>query len=647
MRGMSELFVGVLPSDTSFHGDKPLTYKSSQPLQPGNLVMVPLKNKRVLGLVSSVGNTKPAFPVKNVTEVLAYPPIPPASLHLIDWLKWYYPAPLGVVTQLFAPFKPPKKHVSTASAPAPEPKLPPLTPDQARAIKQVSSSGLHILHGETGTGKTRVYTELVRRNLQNGKSAIILTPEIGLTSQLTREFRVCFGDKVALMHSGLTDTQRQKVWFEVLQAKEPIVVIGPRSALFAPVKSIGLIVIDESHETAYKQDRAPYYHASYVAAELANASKATLVLGSATPSVSDYLVAKARRRPIIRMTAAATKTADSKVSAQIVDLKDRSNFTRSAFLSDTLLEQIKSALARREQVLLFLNRRGTARIVLCEKCGWQATCGACDLPMVYHGDLHMLVCHTCGRRMSSPASCPECSSASVVFRSAGTKAIADHVAKLFPDTKIQRFDTDNKARERLEEHLEALHRGDVDIIIGTQTLAKGLDLPRLSLVGVILADSSLYFPDFSAQERTYQLLHQVLGRADRGHRQAHAIVQTFAPSNPIIKAAIAKDWSRFYKREAEERQNYGFPPFCYLLKLTCRRASAASAERAGKNLAAKLQSTSLAIAIEGPAPAFHEKLNGKYQWQLIIKSKKRSELLKVIDTLPANWSYDIDPLSLL
>lgn len=646
MLDMREFFVSVLPSDPSFHGREPLTYKAPHSLAAGSLVMVPLKDKQALGLVGSNGS-KPTFAVKNIAKVLPHPPIPQTSLHLLGWLMHYYPAPLGVATQLFAPFRPPLKLADSVSAPAVKVSLPPLTPDQVRAMGRISSPGLHILHGETGTGKTRVYIELARRSLQGGRSAIILTPEIGLTSQLTRDFSACFGDQVALIHSGLSDTQRQKVWYAILQAKKPIVVIGPRSALFAPVKNIGLIVIDESHETAYKQDRAPYYHASYLAAELANASKATLVLGSATPSIADYLIAKTKNRPIIRMTSPATKTADGKMPVQIVDLKDKSNLTRNPFLSDTLLAHIKSTLAKREQVLLFLNRRGTARVVLCEKCGWQATCNACNLPLVYHSDYHSLVCHTCGRRSPSPTDCPECSNTSVVFRSAGTKAIAGDVAKLFPNTKIQRFDTDNKSRERLEKHLETLHRGDIDIIIGTQTLAKGLDLPHLGLVGVVLADSSLYFPDFSAQERTYQLLHQVIGRADRGHREAHAIVQTFAPNNPVIKAAVAKDWGNFYAQEIRERQKYSFPPFCYLLKLTCRRASAAAAERASKNLATKLRSTHPSADIEGPAPAFHEKVRGRHQWQLVVKSKKRSELLKIIDTLPANWSYDIDPLNLL
>lgn len=247
--------------------------------------------------------------------------------------------------------------------------------------------------------------------------------------------------------------------------------------------------------------------------------------------------------------------------------------------------------------------------------------------------------------MSPPTTCPDCKHASIVYKTIGTKAVVDEVHKLFPNARIQRFDTDNTKSERFEQHYAAISRGEVDILIGTQLLAKGLDLPRLSVLGVLMADTSLQMPDYTASERTYQLLTQVLGRIGRGHRAGHAFVQTYQPDNPIIQDAIHADWPTFYTRELAERKQFKFPPFYYMLKLSVRRASAASAAKAAKTFAATL--TSSAVIVEGPAPSLHEKVAGKYQYQIIIKSTQRSELLKIINDLPANWSYDIDPADLL
>ena len=640
-------YVEILVGDGSYHGSEALTYGSDMPLIDGQIVSVSIRKKQVLGIVKGTVK-KPPFPVKLIDKVVPLPPIPRELTTLHDWIKSYYPAPLGVITQLFLPKALAKKPVGVITPETrSDAQLPELTSDQIDTLKKIDSSGLYLLHGETGTGKTRVYIELVRRALQNGKSAIILTPEIGLTSQLEKNFREVFGNIVILVHSGITDTKRAAIWQQVLSQTTPLIVIGARSALFSPIKDLGLIVIDESHETAYKQDQAPRYHATMVAAKLAQLHKATIVLGSATPSITDYSLAKAKGRPILRMTHTATggKTPDD--NTEIVDLKNKSNFSKSPYLSNQLLKAIGLALEKSEQILLFLNRRGTARIVFCERCGWEALCGNCDLPLVYHGDLHIMRCHSCGYNAPCPNSCPQCHEVSVVFRSIGTKALVDEVTRLFPGARIGRFDNDNKKSERIETHYESLHAGGIDILIGTQTLAKGLDLPRLSLVGVVIADTSLYFPDFSAQERTYQLLRQVLGRVGRGHRESKAIIQTYSPDSLLIKSAITKDWGSFYKTELAERQKYIFPPYCYLLKLTCQRATSAGAQRAAEAFAKELESSINGISIEGPTPSFHEKSQNKFTWQITIKAKRREHLTDIVSILPANWSYDIDPMNLL
>lgn len=256
-------------------------------------------------------------------------------------------------------------------------------------------------------------------------------------------------------------------------------------------------------------------------------------------------------------------------------------------------------------------------------------------------------CHSCDFKASCPTSCPNCHNASIVFKNIGTKAIVDEVKRLFPDARIMRFDTDNKKDERIEQNYEHIKSGEVDILIGTQTLAKGLDLPNLSLVGVIIADTSLYFPDFSAQERTYQLLSQVIGRVGRGHRSGKAIIQTYSPDSPLLNSVIKKDWDAFYKREIDERRTFTFPPFCYLLKLECRRATSKSAEQAAHTLAKKIRESNARVIIEGPVPAFREKVQNKFGWQLVVKAKDRHELLTIIRKLPNGWMHDIDPLNLM
>lgn len=640
-------FVAVLIADSTYHGSEALTYSSAMPLKRGTIVSVPVRNKQVLGVVTD-SVKKPTFRTKPVAAVKELTLLPATLLSLVSWLQTYYPAPLGILTQLILPRSLPARPlpVQAVTVPAPAP-LPPPTKDQTQALSAIAGPGMHLLHGETGSGKTRVYIELTARTIAKGQSAIILTPEIGLTSQLAADFTAVFGKRVVVVHSKLTEATRQRIWQYVLEQPAPLIVMGPRSALFYPLQDLGLIVIDESHETAYKQDQAPYYHSTTVAAKLAALHGATLVLGSATPLISDYYIATAKNRPIVRMTQTASKTAPQSQSITVVDLRNRSQFTRSPYLSNKLLTAVQEGLQRGEQSLLFLNRRGTARIVFCEKCGWQAECPHCDLPLVYHGDTHRMRCHSCGFQAPSVTSCPQCRNTSIVFRTIGTKAIAQETARLFPEAKIMRFDTDNKKNERIEEHYEAIKKGDIDILIGTQTLAKGLDLPKLGVVGVVIADTSLYFPDFSAKERTYQLLVQVLGRVGRGHRDGRIIVQTYMPDNPLLRAAFDKNWSDFYNTELSERKAFLFPPFCYVLKLTCKRVSSAAAAQAAHNLLSTLRNLRLPVQIEGPTPSFHEKVQNKFAWQLIVKAKQRHHLVDIITGLPSGWSYDIDPMNLL
>jgi primosomal protein N' (replication factor Y) len=554
---------------------------------------------------------------------------------------------LGVITQQILPSKIPidsnleqPKDLDIDSS-----NLPDLNEDQYMAMKALNGPGTYILHGKTGSGKTRVYIEEAIKTISIGKSVIVLSPEIGLSSQLFDNFKSVFKDRVIAVHSRQTPKNRINAWLRCLISKEPLVIIGPRSAIFSPLKELGLIVIDEMHDGAYKQEQAPHYQTIRVASALSNTTKSKLILGSATPSIADYFLAEQKSRPIIKLNKLA-KGPSEKIEVNIVDLKNKDLFSVSHLLSDALIDSIKRSLSDKEQSLIFLNRRGTSRLILCEKCSWESLCPNCNLPLIYHGDQHHLRCHTCGfidRQL--PNICPNCGSDSILYTTIGTKAVVDEVQSLFTNARIRRFDTDNLKQDSVGESYQSIVAGEVDILIGTQQLAKGFDLPKLSTVGILQADTNLFIPDYTSEERGFQLVTQVLGRIGRGHINGRAVIQTFNTNSTILKSAINQDYDSFYMKEISDRERYKFPPFYSLLKLTVRRASAKSAEAACLKLKELIGDSSLRI--EGPAPSFHEKIDGKFQWQLVVKSTNRRNLIDVIKILPTGWSYDIDPSNLL
>lgn len=637
-----------------YHGSEPLTYASPKKLVTGSIVQVELQKELVLGFVSGP-TSEPRFKTKPIARAFDLPPLHLQLLKLVQWLQVYYPAPLGILTQQLLPVSLSEKLLAAGSEfgvgssefEKKMAKLPKLTAEQTAALTAMEERDSYLLHGATGSGKTRLYIELTVKALLAGKSAIILTPEISLTTQLAGSFRDIFGDRVLVMHSQQAPAERQKTWLAALRSTEPVIIIGPRSALFCPVQKLGLIVLDEAHEAAYKQEQAPQYQTGRVAAYLASLYRASLVLGSATPAVSDYYLALQKQKPIIRLEELAQSGVHPANEIIIIDKKEHDLFNRSPHLSLPLINAVEGALKRGEQSLLYLNRRGTARLILCNNCGWQADCPHCDVPLTYHGDSHSLRCHSCNHHAPAPNSCPVCQQTDIIFKTAGTKAIVDDVTRLFPTARIARFDTDNLKADRFEQHYDKVRSGEVDILVGTQLLAKGLDLPKLSTLGILLADTSLYLPDFSAQERTYQLISQVFGRIGRGHVAGRAIIQTYHPEHPVLTAALAGDYQTFYETEVASRQQFLFPPFCYLLKLAVRRATSKSAETAANKLKDDIQRAGFKVRVEGPAPCFYERFQNKYQWQLVIKATERGELLKIIAQLPANCSYDIDPVDLL
>lgn len=632
-----------------YRGKTTLTYSSFDRLVRGTIVDVPLQKELVLGVVVGETSSKPRVALRPIANAYNVPPLPGKLLGLSEWMLGYYRSSVGAVAQTLIPSAIPKRYPNlkdTEQAVRPHP-LPALNAEQQTACALVSKAGSYLLHGRTGSGKTRVYQELARKQLEAGRSVLVLSPEIGLTAQLVNSFTELGLAPVINQHSGMTNRNRFDAWYSIAANNGPVVVVGARSALFSPLKDIGLIIVDEFHETAYKQEQEPRYQATRAAAVLAKLHSAVLVYGSATPSVVDYRLAEESGAPIIRLDNLAVKN-NVVANTPVIDLRDRQNFNRSNILSDQLIKAVNASLDRSEQSMLYLNRRGTARVSLCQNCGWQALCPRCDLPLTYHGDSHQLRCHTCTTSQETPSSCPSCGHTEIIFRGVGTKALVEEASRLFPRARIIRFDSDNKTSDSLKSQYAAVKDGGADIIIGTQTLAKGLDLPLLSTLGVITADSSLQIPDFTANERTYQLISQVLGRVQRGHRGSTAIVQTYNPDSPILQAAIKQDWSSFYRTELLERRQFNFPPFCHLLTIRCRRASAKSAERACETVVGGIKKLDLKVEIEGPAPALHERSSAGYTWQIIVKAIARQDLLTVVDNLPATvTSYDLDPVNLL
>lgn len=642
-------FYEVAPGYRQYHGNDALTYHADSELQIGQVIVVKIRSASTLAFV--VRNvSKPEFktsPIDLTTEFV----IPKSHLELFEWIRSYYPGPLGITAGLFLPPSLPKKGPEPSAAALKSDPLPELSEEQKSTLQKLNDAQVNsaILHGDTGTGKTRVYIELALKTLESGRSVIVLTPEISLTPQLVNALRASLNAPIIVTHSNLTTSQRGKLWQAVAGYAGPQVIVGPRSALFMPVRSLGLIVVDEFHEHAYKQEQSPNYQALRVASSLSAITEAKLIMGSATPSINDYFVAKAKNIPILRMTQKPlTDFSEAPIEAKVVDLGDKDQLTKYPLITKDLMEEIRASLAREEQVLLFLNKRGSARLILCSSCGWRALCPKCDLPYTYHSDGHHLRCHTCGNKEPAPNVCPECKSTDIVFKSPGTKAIAEAVQKAFPDARVARFDKDNLKAERLEQRHQEVVAGEVDILIGTQILAKGHDLPKLSLVGILLGESGLQFPDYTSEERSYQLIRQLAGRVGRGHRAGKVIIQAYDPDNEAIKAAAGKEsWNEFYDNQLRERKKFGFPPFYHVMKIEITRAKPKTSEDTADAIAEHILQNVRGIEIVGPSPSFIEKRAGSWTWQIIVKAKDRSRLIEVTQNLPAKCTFDLDPAHLL
>jgi primosomal protein N' (replication factor Y) len=541
----------------------------------------------------------------------------------------------------------------------------PLTSAQQAALHTIlhprdgESGHVILLHGITGSGKTEVYLQALAAVIARGERGIVLVPEIALTPQAMARYAGRFPGRVALLHSGLSDGERLDEWRRI-RAGAVDVVLGSRSALFAPLEHIGLIVVDEEHEAAYKQDRVPTYSAREAAVKLGRLAGAAVVLGSATPSVESYWLASQGAYRLVELRERAPSGAADGAAAglppvTVVDLRAELRAGNTSILSEALCRALRETLERGEQAILFLNRRGTASSVVCRECGYVAQCRRCDVSLTFHAAERALLCHYCGRREAPPRVCPVCQSASIRYFGLGTERVEAAVKRQFPRARVLRWDRDTaRTRQAHEELLRAFAERRADVLVGTQMIAKGLDLPAVTLVGVVSADVALFLPDFRASERAFQLLTQVAGRAGRGEAPGRVLVQTFNPEHFCIQAAARHDYSAFFAAEVAARQRYAYPPFRRFVKWTYEHADRYTAQIEATVLAERLEAL---IHLEGweetdvvgPAPAFLERLRGRYRWQVILRSPDPRAALRAIagESQPRGWSVDVDPAATL
>ena len=631
-----------------------LTYKYDGSLLPGQVVTVPVGRRVVPGVIVKKV-VQPDFETKSILKLLYSKPLPKHLLNVVEFIHDYYLVPSGQAVSLILPRGVEKKRRKTEqmfgnikkSERVPKSTEIRLNEAQKNALQglQKAPGATKLLYGVTGSGKTNIYLKLAENALKRHLSTILLVPEIALTSQLVRVFGEVFDERVVLIHSGQTESERHLIFEKILHAEEPLIIVGPRSALFTPVKDLGLIIIDEEHEGTYHQENTPKYSAIRVASLIASKVGCSLVLGSATPTVEDFYLAS-RQNAVVKLSEKA-KASAVKPEIQMIDFKNRDNFTKNKYFSNALLEAITTNIERERQTLIFHNRRGSSPLTICENCGEEILCPNCFLPLTLHADNYEMVCHACDFHMRVPVACPKCGTPGLVHKGFGTKLLESELRKLFPKARIRRFDADNKKGEGLNAVYSEVRDGEVDILVGTQTVAKGLDLPRLATVGVVQADAGLSLPDYMAEERTFQLLTQVIGRVGRGHLpEANVFVQTFRPEHPVLEFAVNEDYPGFYEYLIRRRRRSGFPPFKFVAKLEITMKTEAIVLKKVRELVKKLGADER-LMVSSPQPAFHERTARGYTWQIILRSRSRKVLLEVCADLDKNFRVTLDPPGLL
>ncbi|MGG0174502.1 primosomal protein N' [Gottfriedia acidiceleris] len=523
----------------------------------------------------------------------------------------------------------------------------PLIEEQQIAFEQIVSSfherknKIHLLHGVTGSGKTEVYLQTIQEVLSVGKEAIVLVPEISLTPQIVGRFKSRFGNDVAVLHSGLSIGEKYDEWRKI-QRKEVKVVVGARSAIFAPFENIGMIIIDEEHETTYKQDEHPRYHARDIAIWRGEYHHCPIVLGSATPTLESF--ARAGKGVYELNTMSKRVNQGPLPEVEIVDMREQLRIGNRTMFSTALHEKILDRLEKKEQIILFLNRRGYSSFVMCRDCGYTIQCPHCEVSLTYHKHNHHLKCHYCGYETYMPKQCPSCQSEHIRFFGTGTQKVEEAITKTYPEARVIRMDNDTTSRKGAHEKmLKQFGNGEADILLGTQMIAKGLDFPNVTLVGVLAADSSLHLPDFRASERTFSLLTQVSGRAGRHEKPGEVVIQTYSPEHYSIELAKSQDYVAFYEEEMKIRRSFRYPPFYYLVLISIAHNDLIKTVKVSEQIAGYLREyLSEGSIVLGPVASPIAKIKDHFRYQCVIKYKSEPALYDVLNRIQQYYQDETD-----
>jgi primosomal protein N' (replication factor Y) len=656
-----------LPLDRLFHYIIP--ERLAAEISIGKRVFVPFQTRTIVGYVVGFSDVADFKGLKEISSVIDKEPVlSDEMLKLTKWIKDNYFCSWGEAIEAAIPggIKKGKTAIGMRLKESPlndgrygQSNPHDLMEEQSSALSEISDAIEHkkhvtfLLYGITASGKTEVYLQAIDLVLSKGLSAIALVPEISLTPQTIERFVSRFGDGVAVIHSRLTPARRFLEWKKIKEGKVRI-VIGARSAIFSPLNNLGLIIIDEEHENTYKQDDVPRYHARDVAEERAKLNNCPLILGSATPSLEAYYKAKEGVYKLIKLTKRVDERELPKV--KIVDMRmELATRKRVATFSKVMLDAIDKTMKAGKQAIIFLNRRGFSTYVNCKACGFVLKCRSCDAVMVYHYENRKVVCHYCNYTTTAPDICPKCRSGYIRYFGLGTEKVESEISHSFSGVKIARMDSDTTAKRGSHDRiLGDFKSGDVELLVGTQMIAKGLDFPEVTLVGVVLADVTLNIPDFRASERTFNLLTQVAGRAGRGDAGGEVIVQTYVPHHYSILTAAKHDYEKFYNEEIVYREELLFPPFINLVKVTVRARNDDLTSRAASELASVIRSEDKELMIAGPAPAPMARVRGYFRYNILLKDKDRLKMCEVMKKVLAKFrkphgvlvAVDVDPVSM-
>ncbi len=643
-----------------------LTYQipKNTKVEVGQPVKISLRNRITSGIVWEIHNKKPSFKTLEITEISQSTPLlNNTQISLLKWMSKFYFCPLHKLIKLFIPKrilerKPVKTRIKKDEQIIRSESLE-LTPAQGKAVKEIlknDKKNNFLIHGVTSSGKTEIYTQLAKYHIKKDQQTLILVPEISLTPQMIKYFEKSLNLKAAVIHSKLSEGEKYKAWEDIWKNKAKL-IIGSRSAIFAPFQDLGIIIIDEEHEFSYKQDNSPRYTTHKIAEKIQELNPNTkIVYGSATPSIE---IAENLKDSTITLK---ERIGDSQLpDIEIIDLKEEFKKKNYSIFSDRLREELTNTLSKEQQAILFLNRRGSASSIVCRDCGFTASCDNCEIPMTYHSKTLQnpsLICHHCGKITPPLTTCPNCKSIYIKFLGIGTQKIEADLQVEFPQARVLRADKDTTSTKHGFRHIyESFKNHEADILIGTQMIAKGLHLPKVNLVGVVLSDIGLNIPDFRTAERNFQLMTQVAGRAGRSKEKGKVIIQTYNPDNISLLYTQTNDYEQFFKYERTQRSLLKNPPFSKLAKLiieaktleTCKNRS----ETLEKTLWKTAREQNLTKNLEiNMYPAYLMRLRGKYRYIILIKSTSKENLIhKLLEKLPKEYiidptiKIDIDPIT--